>query len=594
MNWRKEDTDAICGQLSEEMAEMLGAKTEAFDPGKKGAPAKPKTWEPLLSPTQKAAFYDQSDVVGVCGEKFTGKSFLNLHCIAAHCYTEHDALYTIIGNSHRALAEGVCHELMSYVLPTWRDGNRGAPYYWENGVLVPNPRDGELIDNGIGLEFSPWRADPNNKDLYLKIKNKYGGWSRIRVIAIPYPEMVQARVTNLNASGVYLEEATRCLGKDYYMWPQLQLYRRRGIKGAQQFRFSCNPDDPDKDGNDPKKWVWRWLYRESAVRKDEPGKDWPNDPEMPGVRRDPQTAFYYLHYKENMHNVSQKNRETLERTLRTNPIMRARLLECKWVAAPAGDALFKDHYVEAKHVVGNLELNEGATPVPGHPIVIGIDWGARNVGLVFKQIIESDEGPYDITIGSISYYQEMHKTRELALAILDVMRYWTWWLWEQNAFDPETAEKDHRGALLRPAPSWCWWFIAGDDATTNFNPTTGNIHARDLMDHMEAVYEEDPMRYLAITLPQIRGCPRPKDSVSKRVDIMTEGLMTEMVAVSAICEDVKGMLAHLPRDKDIPSHPAKGNRWIHVFDAWSYPNYYRRFVLPGGFFNVDEGEAITV
>ena len=111
---------------------------------------------------------------------------------------------------------------------------------------------------------------------------------------------------------------------------------------------------------------------------------------------------------------------------------------------------------------------------------------------------------------------------------------------------------------------------------------------------MIAIMDEEPLRFYGIEHPIIRGCPRPKESVSKRVDIVTEDLMSDMAAISALCEGLNGMFNHLPRDKDSPSTPAGGNRWIHLLDAYSYPDYYRRFVLPGGFYNIDEGPAVEV
>lgn len=587
MRLSQDDFESISAQLAAEMAEMVGAPVDAtpFDPGKKGEPER-KKWKPLHGPTQSLIMYDQSDIVGACGEKFTGKSIVFLDKIVAHCYLEFDALFAIIGNSHRALAEGVCHDLVTFTLPRWREGNRQPQFLREGNLLVPNPREGQLLDDGIGLEYTPWKSDPNNKDLYLKIRNRYGGWSRIRVIAIPFAEMVQARVTNLNASGFYLEEATRCNGDDYYKWPVVQLYRRRGIKGPQQYLFSCNPDDPEN-------WVHPWMYKDSVVTKNEPGRDWPDDPEKPGIRRDPQVAFYYLHYEENKHNVSQKNREALKRALRSNPILRARLMESKWIAMPEGDALFKAEFEAGRHLKGDVDKKKGLAPNPGYPIVIGMDWGARSIGIVFKQIIESVDGPFDIAFDELAYYQEMHKTRQLARAILEKMRYWNMYLRALREWDEATAERGPDGRPLN-VPSWCWWFITGDDATTNYNPESGNIHARDLQDHMKAILEEEPERYLGIEAPVIRGCPRPKDSVGKRVDLVAENLMSDMAIVSATCTAVRGMFFHLARDKENPSHPAKGNRWIHLFDGYSYPIYYRRFVLRSAFYNFNEGAALSV
>lgn len=568
-------TNADYEILQAMLAAELGAEMDAapFDPGVKGPEAPRKKWRPYHGPTQTLIMNDASDVVGACAEKGTGKSIVCADKIIAHCHSEWDALYVILGNSHRALAEGICHDLTTFSLPRWKDGNR-EPLFNEDasGSLVENPRAGELMDQGIGLEYTAWKCDPNNKDLYLKIRNKFGGWSRIRVIAVPYGEMVQARVTNLNASGFYLEEATRCDTSAYYVYPSMQLGRRRGIKGPQQFLFSCNPDDPEH-------WVHKWMYVDVVVGASDPGRVWPHDPEKPGIRRDIDVAFYYLPFQENRRNIPKRYRETLAKTLKANPILKARLMDGKWIAMPAGDALFKSEFSERRHIKGDVEKKRGLVPIPGHPIVVGMDWGARNFGLVFRQIIESEEGPFETSFDSISFYQEMHKTAHLARAILEKMRFWLLWL--------RADTEDERS-------NWSWWFITGDDATTNYNPESGSIHARDLEDHMRKIVEQEPQRYAGINIPRIRGCPRPKDSVGKRVDLVAETLMSDMTATSALCEDVRGMFFHLARDKDNPSHPQKGNRWVHVFDAYSYPTYYRRFVLAKGFYNYKEGAAFSV
>lgn len=567
----QDDFDQIVAMLVQEGGLEVDTDPPPFEPGQKG-PAKPKKdWVPLHGPTQTIIFNDRADVVGACGEKFTGKSIVFCDCLVAHCHEEHDALAVVMGNSHRALAEGICHDLMTFTLPRWRDGNR-FPLF-DAKTMQPHPRAGELMDHGIGLEYTSFKADPNNKDLYIKIRNRFGGWSRIRVLAIPNGVMVQSRVTNLNASMFYLEEATRCDTDDYYKWPSLQLNRRRGINGTQQFAFSCNPDDP-------KHWVHDLAYRDCVVGKNEPGRVWANDPEQPGIRRDPAISFHYLNYKENQHNVTQKNRETLKRTLRSDPVMRQRLMESKWVAMPIGDALFKTQFSEERHVVGDVEKRRGLVPVVGYPIEVGLDWGSRSIGIVFRQLIETQEGTAGLTIDSISYHMEMHKTKRLAVAILEKMRYWTDWL---------RGEKDNEDA------AWSWWFLAGDDATTNYNPGTGSINARDLEDKMQEAIDDDPFRYRGLEAPRINGVARPKGSKEKRVDIVAEALMEDREQISALAEDVIGMMLNLPKNPKEPGEAAGKNRWIHIFDAYSYIAYYRRFQLgPEGFTNFDAGDAVSV
>jgi len=241
--------------------------------------------------------------------------------------------------------------------------------------------------------------------------------------------------------------------------------------------------------------------------------------------------------------------------------------------------MFAAEFDEKRHIHGDLEKKRGLTPIPGYPIVMSFDWGNRNAGFSFKQIIESTEGPFSITFDEITYFQEMKITSWLAIAILEKMRFWNQWLRDQR--------EDENAA-------WCWWFITGDDATTNRNPETGNIYARDLEDHLQEAIDQDPFRYRGIVVPVIRGCPRPKESVEKRCDITAELLMEDRCVISALCVGHRGMFFHLPQDPDRKARPQSGNRWIHVFDGWSYAEYYRRFMLPGGFVVYDDSPAISV
>ncbi len=558
------------------LAEAVAAEMddEPFDPGERHEPEKAQLWRPRLNDTQEIIFNDQSQIIGACGPKFSGKTVACGHKIVRHCFEEWNAMYTILGTSADALKDGICEDLTSLILPQWKDGNR-EPQFFPN-TLTPNPRAGELIDNGIGLEYTHWRQDNQTKHIYIKIKNRFGGWSRVKVISIPYPQMIDDRIRGPAPSGIYLEEATKCRSNAYVKFPILQLERRRDIIGPQQFLFSCNPEDPDN-------WVHKWMYGEVVVRADQEGRNWPKDPEQPGIRRRANVSFYFVPYTENAHNVSQKNRQLLEDELASDPILHTRLVKGKWISYPSGEALFVNEFSEPRHMKGKVPNDkgnggEGLLPIIGYPIIVGYDFGARSRGVSLQQIIETDEGPFIYVFDELCYHRKMIKSGRFAHAMVEKLRFWNEWLREDRG-DPTLA--------------WPVWHIAGDDATTVYRPDSDSVDAKDMQDRTRLIIEAEPDRYRGIDPFLIRGCPRPPGSVEKRADLLAEAMIDNRFAVSQLCPWHRGMLFHLESEKDEPSKP-KRSKWLETFDAASYPSLYRHLKLPGGFYDLAVGAEVHV
>lgn len=561
----------------EMLAEAMAAEQddEPFDPGEKHEPEK-KPWKPILNQTQELAFNDNAQVIGLCGPKYSGKTITAAEIIVKHCYTEWNALYSILGVTIDALKDGVCEDLMSFVVPQWRDGNRQPRYIKKDGILVPNPKAGELIDNGIGLEATGWKQDSQTKHIYMKIKNRFGGWSRVKVISIPHPQMIDERIRGPAPSGIYLEEATKCKTKAYVTFPILQLERRRDIVGPMQYVFSCNPEDPDN-------WVYKWMYQEVKVQPDMPGRYWPDDPEEPGIRRRTGVSFYFVPYHENAPNVSQKNRQLLDDELAADPILHERLVKGKWISYPSGEALFKNEFSEPRHMMGkapdeNGHNGRGLVPIEGYPIVIGYDYGLRSVGVSFQQIIETKEGPFIMIFDELCYHRLKIKSRRFAHAMVEKIRFWNEWLREETG---------------RPELAWPIWHIAGDDATTTFRPNNDSVDAKDTQDNTRAIIEAEPERYRGIEPFLIRGCPRPPGSISKRTDLLADAMIDNRFLVSQLCPWHRNMLFHLPADPDQPSVPKAGTKWKETFDAATYPSMYRHLKLPGGFFDANDSAGLV-
>ena len=202
--------------LAEALAFAFGEELESAE-----APAPPRAekvttssagWSPDLNPTQQKIFDDPSENVFGYGEKGSGKSIGFGHKIVRHAYENDNALVLVIAPSMRTGNEGIWHDLETLILPAWKEG--------------------------IDLEYTQSKLDPLTKDRHRWIRNRFGGWSKLLLMSIPYGSQVQTRVKGPAPSMVYVDELVNCDTRDYWTYPAGQLGRRRGIEGS---RHAGNP-----------------------------------------------------------------------------------------------------------------------------------------------------------------------------------------------------------------------------------------------------------------------------------------------------------------------------------------------------------------
>jgi hypothetical protein len=557
---RKEDDNLLAEALVDD--QEIPAIEEPTDTPEHTPKVAEKPWTPRLNPTQQEIFDDAAENVVGWGPKGSGKSLGFDHKIVRHCYENRDALVLVISNTARAGYEGFGHDMTSLVLPAWRDGNR-------------DPHTNELLDEGIGLEYTDWKLDPVTKDRHLWIANKHGGWSKILLVSIPYGAQVKARLYQIQPSMVYVEELMNMDGPEYYMHPSSQLGRRRNIVGPQQWMASQNCEAPDH-------WTYKLLY-EDCVSLDRGQPDM-KDPEKPGIKRDPRWSVRQVPFEENIRNLPSGYRERLEITYRSDPILKARMIDGKWIAYPSGDALFKAQFSEGRHVRGDLKKKRGLVPVSGYPIVLSYDLGTRNTSISFQQHIKTKEGMLLLIFDELCYVGETIPYRRLCQALLEKMRFWNQWLAAKTPAAEPTAN----------LPTWFFWHIGGDDATTVYQPNRGSTAARDIEQYSRQLIEENPERYAGILPIRIRGCPRPPGSIETRVNHFMDDLVHDLLVVSALCPWHCQMFLHLERDRDNEMEPKPRHKYIHTFDAGSYARFYRHLFTPDGFGSPDDGPIASV
>lgn len=470
---------------------------------RRAAKAKAKGWYPNLNPTQDDIFNDPADNVLGHGEKGSGKTIGFAHKIVRHCYENDNALALIIAPSMRTGNEGIWHDLDTLVLPAWRDGNRDE--------------SGKLIDEGIGLEYTASKLDPNTKDRHRWIRNKHGGWSKLLLMSIMYASQVESRVKGPAPSLVYIDEVTNCEGVEYYTYTSAQLGRRRGIVGPQQFLASCNPKGPSH-------WVYKLFFEQ--------------------MKGDPAYSVYHVPIAENLKWLPPGYYDRLAKTFKSDPVETARLMRGEWIDRPTGDGLFKEYYNEGVHLKGSLVKGLGLKPLPGFPILVGYDLGQVYSSVTFLQAIPTKDGKVLwIVFDEVDSLNQKILYKSLAWQVIERMRYWRKLIGYEFHYE----------------------HIADNTAVNQWRPGHGSYDARDFEVEFNKVSKEFGGRKM-----KIRGCPKGAGSVAARVRTLQGKLYQEELFVSATCPNAHEMMLYLEADKDNPENP-KRSKFLHKFDSMTYP-----------------------
>lgn len=484
-----------------------------------------KGWSPKLNPTQQKIFDTSAKYVLSSGAKGGGKSLGSIEALVRHCWENKNAFALIIALSIRVGKEGVLYDLENLVLPAWRDGNKYPE--WKNGK--PHPKAGQYMDEGMGLQFTPSKQDPDTKDRILWIANRHGGWSKVMLVSVPYAAAVEPRMKGLAPSFVYVEEITNCESDDYFKIPSAQLGRRREIDGPQQFYASCNPAGPS-----------HWVYQTW----------WVNCRNQDTGLRDHDFEVYNVPISENIDNLPLGYVERLGQLFK-DPIERRRLMDGEWVDRPSGNSIFKDYFIPELHQLGDALKGIGWNPIKGFPIVVSYDPGPVNFSITFLQRVTTKEKTLWVVFDELNFVSVPTPYPVVVRRLLMRMEYWNKLL--DNTFT--------------------FVHIAPDDA---FNQV-----------RTDGSYDSLKIEELALGKIKMRGCPQAKQSVAQRVHMVTDALLDNSLYISATCTKTLDMMRMLaskrvkPGDYD-PNAGLQPMRsiYLHSFDSMTYGMFYFN-LLPG-------------
>lgn len=468
-------------------------------------------WIPSLSLTQRKIFDDSSKYILAYGERGSGKTFsLGGHKLVRHCYENFNALALIIvGVRSQATMGGVWHKLQVEILPEWVEG--------------------------IDLEHTDERQD-TQKNLYMDIKNRFGGYSRVVLISVPYGAFIKDRIKGFEPSLVFVDELTNLDTQDYFNAVVQQIGRRQGIHGPQQYLAACNPDGPE-----------HWVYKRFFVEPYDEDGNWNED-----------YSVYHVKIEENLKNLPDGYYDRIMEAVKTDPIEEARMVRGEWIDRPAGNAIFAPYFSDTLHLKGDSK--KGLIPSTKYPIICGWDPGAVNNAVIFMQnLVNAPNSPWIIFDEMVTIRKKLPYTTLIPL-VMRKMAYWN-------------RKMEHEFKYIH---------ISDNSAFNQYRAKTGSYDVRDIEQisrDKADTFNMEPIR--------MRACPKFAGSVENRVRMTIARLQQDALLLSAQCTEMKKAFKNListPQGKTYDPNLAykpKRSDYVHAFDAMSYVLLYHDATTAG-------------
>lgn len=462
-----------------------------------------KPFRPQLNPVQGDCY----DAIRIHlynllhGPRFSGKTVGGVHALIEHCRENFNARAIIIVLTGRQGEEGgVWHKLNHTALPEWRDGC---------GIAFTEPKTNKY------------------KDLFIWISNRYGSWSKVVMLSMPFEGFVADRIKGMEPTFILVDEAQTLQSDTYFSSIVQQLGRDVKIK-HQPIVYCCNPDGPS-----------HWLYKRFFIYPvdDKTGK-WNKDYFVKAVP-----------LSDNARHVPEAYIRRLIETTRNNDTEYRRMVLGEWVDAPEGDAIFREDFNETLHMRGNFIKNEGILPVKGIPIVGSWDLGAAHSSIHFQQCVATKDKMFWPVFDELNYVDQYMPYWRLVPKLIQRMQYW----------------------CERIGTPFQFMHISDDSAFNQFRATTGSFDHLDVRnlsrDYVMKNNLED--RFVINML----AAPKGAHSVETRVRAEKERLQQGERLVSAMCYKTKEMYLRLEEDKDNRMKP-KRSRFLHPFDSVTYAPHF--------------------
>lgn len=520
-------------EIMKALADMLGPppggiqdqkiKIEERDPYDDG-------WRPSLNPKQNEAFLSRSLYLLMHGPRASGKTISALHRIVEYLYRNDNCLgYVVVKEVGMATQGGAWDKLRLQVLPEWKDGNR--------------------------LEYTESRLDPQTKNPYIWIRNRYRGWSMVMLVSLPVPTQVEDKIKGREPQIIVVDEAQTLDTSTYFTSLLQQLGRRPSSDDPAQIIFCCNPEGPS-----------HWLYQTFFIDpvNTETG-EW-----------DARYGNFQIPFSENVHNLPPGYYENyVLPAVKNDPIMKARLVDGEWVDMPEGDSLFEGTFVPGVHVKGDPIRGVGILPVIPVPVIVSYDPGAAHTVVYFTQVVATIDKIYKLVFDEIDHVGNYTPYTKLVPEIIARQLYWE----DKMKF------------------KFPWIHVSDDSAFNQYRAASGSFDAWDIQkisqqwvdqqkakidsnlpDHEKRKAEANLDRFVI----KMKAAPKGEHSIEARVRLLNEDLVTSSFMISAVtCPKGVEMFMRLTHEPDDRLKPKKKARYGHNLSAMTYGFHWAQH-RPGG------------
>lgn len=504
-----------------------------------------KGWRRKLNPIQQQAHDDPAIFKLLYGERGSGKSLGGISELVEIAYLNPNALCLVLVLEVSIASDGGAWEkLVLEELPVWKHGNRHAENMWDGSKWVPNPKAGEYMDNGLGLEYTESKLDVQTKKPFVWVQNYYGGWSKIMLISLPVDSHVTKKVKGKEPNGVFVDEAQTMESEGYFKYLAQQLGRRRRAKTKQRIIYGANPDGPS-----------HWLYKKFFIEPlNEETGDW-----------DHRFAKHHIPVSDNLANLPLNYySDYVLPAVKGDPTEYARMVEGKWVDRPAGRALFGHLFLPKVHVMGDRHKGRGLLPIQGHPIIWSYDLGAAHTSLHTLQIVPDKDQVWKLVLDELNYVGDYIRYNELVPKILRRMLDW------EIRMSPSGHDE------LVPIK---WMHISDNSAFNQYRAKDGSFDAWDI----EEISRDFVLKNK--TNPKWKGlddrhiikmieCPKGPHSIEARVRMLRDSLEEASIIISDVCVKTQDMLLRLEEDPKYHFKPNERSPLTHPFDSLTYGQFF--------------------
>lgn len=478
-------------------------------------------WRPNKNRAQLEGYRSPAVFKLYHGERGGGKGHCALDELVEHCFLESNAQGMIImketGMSRQG---GIWDRLIQDILPRWKNGNLD--------------RNGNKLDDGIGLEYSEPRLDPKTKMPIVTIENRFGFGCEIVFVSFNIDKAVEAKVKGREPSFIIVDEAQTLNSDSYFKYVIQQLGRRKRIEGKQKAIYCANPAGT-------KHWLYK-IFFVDPYKKDADGN----------IVKDERFAAIHMPFSANEHNVPPNYYEDyVLPAIGGDRIERMRMVEGIWIDRPEGNALFAEEWSAQRAVKGSIKEGSGIQPLEDVPVIVSYDLGAPNSSIHMGQLVPTVDRVYKLIFDEFDYVGEKYKPYSVIVpAIIDRMI-----LWEEIIGKPIE-----------------WVHISDQAAWHQYRAKDGSYDHRDVEELSKQYVEEKglPSRFVIKMIP----CPRGDGSIAARVRMLKESFKKDEIIVSASCIKTIEMFEMLEEHPEKALEPKRDKIQVHRFDSLSYGFFY--------------------